>query len=176
MGSFILGMTTAIEEAAADPAISDELKEWILEKCVPALCAEVRRLAGLAPESKPAARSVVHEEPVPVQVARPVVHDEPKPVHDGPPSVHEETPRFRVRRDPLKQVTQLASDDKNAHVPGLKREMARAGLTHALLASKLGVSAASIDNWRAGRVRAGADRLPEIAAALGCTVQQLVTP
>lgn len=49
-----------------------------------------------------------------------------------------------------------------------------AGLSQAAVAEKLGISAASVCQWETGKNLPRADKLPEIAALYGCTVDQLL--
>ena len=51
-----------------------------------------------------------------------------------------------------------------------------AGLTQKELADKLGVSQVSVWQWESGDNLPRADKLPAIAAALGCTVNDLLEP
>lgn len=56
---------------------------------------------------------------------------------------------------------------------GLKRERKRAGLTAAELAKKLGCTFRAVYDWEAGYYWPRAELLPQIAAALGCTIDDL---
>ena len=50
----------------------------------------------------------------------------------------------------------------------------RAGLSQAAVAEKLGISSASVCQWETGKNLPRADKLPEIAALYGCTVDDLL--
>ena len=49
-----------------------------------------------------------------------------------------------------------------------------AGLSQAAVAEKMGISAASVCQWETGKSLPRADKLPEIAALYGCTVDELL--
>ena len=49
-----------------------------------------------------------------------------------------------------------------------------AGLSQAAVAEKMGISAASVCQWETGKNLPRADKLPEIAALYGCTVDELL--
>lgn len=48
-----------------------------------------------------------------------------------------------------------------------------AGMTMQELADRVGVSRAAVFRWEAGDALPQADKLPEISAALGCTIDDL---
>ena len=50
----------------------------------------------------------------------------------------------------------------------------KAGLTQAVVAEKLGITAASVCQWETGKNLPRAEKLPEIAALYGCTVNDLL--
>lgn len=50
----------------------------------------------------------------------------------------------------------------------------KAGLSQAAVAEKLGISSASVCQWETGKNLPRADKLPEIAALYGCTVDELL--
>lgn len=56
---------------------------------------------------------------------------------------------------------------------GLEARRKAAGLTQAALAHVIGVSQSSIASWEAGAYYPTADKLPAIAAALSCTIDDL---
>lgn len=51
----------------------------------------------------------------------------------------------------------------------------KAGLSQAAVAEKLGISSASVCQWETGKNLPRADKLPEIAALYGCTVDELLS-
>lgn len=51
----------------------------------------------------------------------------------------------------------------------------KAGLTQAVVAEKLGITAASVCQWETGKNLPRAEKLPEIAALYGCTVNDLLS-
>ena len=55
----------------------------------------------------------------------------------------------------------------------IRKYRAAAGLTMAELASKLGVSVATISRWESGEDSPSAPRLPLLADTLGCSIDQL---
>lgn len=58
---------------------------------------------------------------------------------------------------------------------GLNTMRRRAGLTVAELAERLSVNRATIYFWEAGRYWPKAECLPQLAQALGCTIDDLFT-
>ena len=50
----------------------------------------------------------------------------------------------------------------------------KAGLTQAVVAEKLGITAASVCQWETGKNLPRAEKLPEIATLYGCTVNDLL--
>lgn len=52
----------------------------------------------------------------------------------------------------------------------------KAGLSQAAVADKLGIKPASVSQWETGKTAPKADRLLEIAALYGCTVEELLVP
>lgn len=57
------------------------------------------------------------------------------------------------------------------HIIKDKRE--RAGMTQGELAERLGVDRTTVTKWESGDAMPRADKLPDIAKALGCTVDEL---
>lgn len=55
----------------------------------------------------------------------------------------------------------------------LKGALTRAGMSQAELSRRLDVSPAIVTGWASGKKHPSAWRLPEIAAALGCTIDEL---
>lgn len=55
----------------------------------------------------------------------------------------------------------------------LRKRREAAGLTVTQLADKLGVTPSSICQWESGNVMPNAGKLPAIAAALGCKIDDL---
>lgn len=160
-----------IEQTAADPSISDEVRDWLLEKAVPALCGEVRRLRN---ESRPAdlvgGLLATALPPAPAgTVARKIYHS-PATV---PPSATDET----ARRPKTKKKTGRAGGPAlGIPVPGLKRAMENAGISNTELSAALSVNKSSVNNWRAGRFAPTHDKVTALAEALGCTEQDLTRP
>ncbi len=60
-------------------------------------------------------------------------------------------------------------------LPGMRRQRLAAGVSLAYLARELGITVQGIQSWEAGRTRPTADRVPEIAEALGCSIEDLYT-
>lgn len=58
-------------------------------------------------------------------------------------------------------------------LPGLRARRKAAGLTLRDMAEKLGCTQAAVSCWELGETLPTADRLPEIARALGCNVDEL---
>ena len=52
----------------------------------------------------------------------------------------------------------------------------KSGLSQAAVAKELGVSAPSVSQWETGSTWPKADRLLEVAALYGCTVDELLAP
>ena len=50
-----------------------------------------------------------------------------------------------------------------------------AGLTQAVVAEKLGITAASVCQWETGKNLPRAEKLPEIATLYGCAVNDLLS-
>lgn len=61
----------------------------------------------------------------------------------------------------------------DAVLPGLRARRMAAGLTLRQEAAELGCSPAAVSCWERGETLPTADRLPEIARLLGCTVDEL---
>lgn len=55
----------------------------------------------------------------------------------------------------------------------IRKRRERAGLTQAQLADKLGVTKNAVCIYEAGRATPATDKLPALAAALGCTIDEL---
>ena len=51
----------------------------------------------------------------------------------------------------------------------------KAGLTQAVVAEKLGITAASVCQWETDKNLPRAEKLPEIATLYGCTVNDLLS-
>ena len=52
----------------------------------------------------------------------------------------------------------------------------KAGLSQAAVAEKIGISAPSVSQWETGKTKPASNKLREIAALYGCTVDELLTP
>lgn len=52
----------------------------------------------------------------------------------------------------------------------------KAGLSQAAVAERLGIAPASVSQWETGKTMPKTDKLKEIAALYGCTVDELLTP
>ena len=52
----------------------------------------------------------------------------------------------------------------------------KAGLSQAVVADKLGIKPASVSQWETGKTAPNTDKLLEIAALYGCTVEELLRP
>ena len=61
----------------------------------------------------------------------------------------------------------------NEVFPGLRERRKAAGLTLREMAAELGCSPPAVNCWELGETLPTADRLPEIARVLGCTVDEL---
>lgn len=57
---------------------------------------------------------------------------------------------------------------------GFKQARKRAGLTLIAAGEKLGISASAISQWETGQSFPSTERLPQIAALYGCTVDELL--
>lgn len=51
----------------------------------------------------------------------------------------------------------------------------KAGLSQAAVAESLGIAPASVSQWETGKTMPKSDKLLEIAALYGCTVDELLT-
>lgn len=60
-------------------------------------------------------------------------------------------------------------------LPGIRARRKAAGLSIETLAGTLGVTRQTIYNWESGARLPAADVLPEIARALGCSIDDLYT-
>lgn len=60
-------------------------------------------------------------------------------------------------------------------MPGIRARRKAAGLTIEALARELGVSLQAVGAWEGGVTLPSAARLPDIAAALGCSIDDLYT-
>ena len=58
-------------------------------------------------------------------------------------------------------------------LPGIRARRKAAGLTIEALSLRMGVTRQTVFNWESGARLPSADKLPEIAAALGCTIDDL---
>jgi transcriptional regulator with XRE-family HTH domain len=58
----------------------------------------------------------------------------------------------------------------------LKRLREKAGLTQEQLGQKLGVGQSTVGMWETGERLPRADKLPELAKILGCTIDDLLKP
>lgn len=134
-----------IESTATDPAADQTLRDWILESVVPVLCAEVRAArTGKAPALPPTLTALATPAPAAPRA--------PKPA-----------------RAPKREKT--GGKRSGPKVPGLKAAMKKAGMLAPELAGRLGVSTASISNWKSGRT--SCPRTQSLASVLGCTVEEL---
>ena len=52
----------------------------------------------------------------------------------------------------------------------------KAGLSQAVAAERLGISAASVSQWETGKTLPDSKRLLDIASLYGCTVDELLAP
>lgn len=60
-----------------------------------------------------------------------------------------------------------------AKIFDLRAPLAMAGMNQAELARRLAVDPATVSYWMSGKKKPASDRLPEIAAALDCTIDAL---
>lgn len=58
-------------------------------------------------------------------------------------------------------------------LPGIRARRKAAGLTIEALSLRMGVTRQTVFNWESGARLPSADKLPEIAAALGCSIDDL---
>lgn len=58
----------------------------------------------------------------------------------------------------------------------IKRLREKAGISQQALAQILNVTQGLISQWELGEVKPRADKLPELAKALGCTIDDLFKP
>lgn len=58
-------------------------------------------------------------------------------------------------------------------LPGIRAKRKAAGMTLDQLADRLHVTRQAVCRWESGDAIPTADRLPEIAAALGCSIDEL---
>ena len=56
---------------------------------------------------------------------------------------------------------------------GLRRCREAAGMSQPELAAALGLTRAAVSSWETGAALPSADKLPEIARALGCSIDEL---
>ena len=61
-------------------------------------------------------------------------------------------------------------------INGIKPKRIEAGLSQKQLAEILQVTQAAVANWEAGTAYARASQLPDLAAALHCTIDELYQP
>lgn len=61
----------------------------------------------------------------------------------------------------------------NSYMTSMRRRRKAAGLTTEELGRRVGVSAQAVGAWERGTALPSADRLPEIARALGCRIDDL---
>lgn len=61
-------------------------------------------------------------------------------------------------------------------INGIKPKRIEAGLSQKQLAEILQVTQAAVANWEAGTAYPRASQLPELAAALHCTIDELYQP
>lgn len=61
----------------------------------------------------------------------------------------------------------------NVILPGLRARRKAAGLTLRGMAAELGCTQAAVSCWELGETLPTADRLPDIARLLGCTIDEL---
>lgn len=55
----------------------------------------------------------------------------------------------------------------------IRNKRKQAGVSQATLAAKLGINQKAVSQWETGESHPTADKLPDIAAALGCTIDEL---
>ena len=60
-------------------------------------------------------------------------------------------------------------------LPGIRTRRKAAGLTLQELAARIGVTQQAVGMWERGETLPAADRLPDIARALGCSIDELYT-
>lgn len=58
-------------------------------------------------------------------------------------------------------------------LPGIRAKRKAAGMTLQELADRTGVTGAAVGMWERGETLPSADKLPEIARALGCSIDEL---
>ena len=58
-------------------------------------------------------------------------------------------------------------------LPGIRAKRKAAGMTLQELADRMGVTGAAVGMWERGETLPTADRLPDIARALGCSIDEL---
>lgn len=163
-----------IEKTAADPGISDDVRDWLMESGIPVLCEEIRRLrAGSRPVDL--VGSILASAPPPPAgtVAR-IVHGvgdpRPRPVL----KTEDPAPKPKGKPGPKKGQKQAGGrKTTGVPVPGLKAAMDGIGMTSGALAEELGVNKSSINNWRVGRYFPAEARLRDLAAALSCGINDL---
>ena len=63
-----------------------------------------------------------------------------------------------------------------ANTKGLRKKRLAAGLSQKELADKLGIVQSAISAWESGEKMPRASQLPELAAALHCTIDELYQP
>ena len=59
---------------------------------------------------------------------------------------------------------------------GFKKARMTANLTQSAIAEKLGISRTTVAMWETGESLPRADKLPQLAEILGCTVDELLKP
>lgn len=60
-------------------------------------------------------------------------------------------------------------------LPGLRSRRKAAGLSQTELAARVGATFQAVGAWERGETLPSADKLPEIARALGCSIDELFT-
>lgn len=61
-------------------------------------------------------------------------------------------------------------------LPGIRARRKAAGLTLSELAARIGVTQQAVGMWERGETLPAADRLPDIARALECSIDELYSP
>lgn len=165
-----------IETTAADPSISDDVRDWLLEKAIPALCGEVRRLRK---ESRPVdlvGGLLATAPPAPAgTVARKIYGSDATP---GSPltllaTIPNQERRGDKKKPGLPKREKTGGKQPGPKVPGLRAAMKRAGMLAPELAARLGVSEGAVDNWGAGRTGVQPHRMQTLTSVLGCSEADL---
>lgn len=83
-----------------------------------------------------------------------------------------------ARQEALAQTRRIAERCPQAYgnMIHLRERLDASGVTQAAIAKTLLRSYTTVNNWFVGRTSPAATELPEIAAALGCTIAELFLP